>query len=467
LGIIFLALVAFNLAVDYPIKNVVVLMLENRSFDHMCGFLKRVNPEVEGLFGNETNPNVVGNPTKGYVKVGETAPYVARWDPDHSLEGTSFKIFGKTGQGANPAPMDGFVEHEAKQLPPSDVINMFEPTRVPVISALATEFALFDRWFASVPGPTHPNRLYALTATSHGTINNDVPTEGLPQEMFFDKLDEVNATWGLYYTDAIWALMLGRLRTKESKTHIKTWAQFLTDVKDGKLPNYTWLEPRFALDPTTKQPAQDQHPDHPVQAGEGVMKEVYEALRSGPLWNSTLFLITYDEHGGYYDHYPTPQDGVPNPDDLAPTPPLPSHFNFNRTGVRVPTIAISPWIEKGTVVHGPKGPSPSSQYDHSSIPATLKKLFNTKTFLTKRDEWAGTFENLFLTRTTPRTDCPTKLPDPPTISEEDLAMQATLPVNDLQCDYIKAFPGSHKNCHMTQLEAAHYFRYLAQTMLKE
>ncbi|KAK3003683.1 hypothetical protein RJ639_018453, partial [Escallonia herrerae] len=154
------------------------------------------------------------------------------------------------------------------------------------------------------------------------------------------------------------------------------------------------------------EPANDDHPSHDVYQGQVFVKEVYETLRDSPQWNETMLVITYDEHGGFFEHVPTPVRGVPSPDGIVGQEPF--YFKFDRLGVRVPTIVVSPWIEKGTVVHGPKGsPSPTSEYEHSSIPATVKKIFNlTSPFLTKRDEWAGTFEGIIQTRTQPRTDCP-------------------------------------------------------------
>jgi len=146
-----------------------------------------------------------------------------------------------------------------------------------------------------------------------------------------------------------------------------------------------------------------------VAEGEKFIKRIYEALRASPVWNETLFIITYDEHGGFYDHVPTPLK-VPNPDGLNSSNP---EFNFTRIGVRIPTVMISPWINKHTVVHGPSGPFEDSEYEASSISATLKKVFNISNFLTKRDEWAGTFEHVVMNRTEPRTDCPEKLPDIP------------------------------------------------------
>lgn len=157
-------------------------------------------------------------------------------------------------------------------------------------------------------------------------------------------------------------------------------------------------------------PANDDHPSHDVARGQRFVKEVYETLRASPQWNETALIITYDEHGGFYDHVPTPVVGVPQPDGIVG--PDPYYFKFERLGVRVPSFLISPWIEKGTVIHEPNGPTPTSQYEHSSIPATVKKLFGLHSnFLTKRDAWAGTFENYFKIRKTPRTDCPEKLPE--------------------------------------------------------
>ncbi|KAJ0439050.1 putative phosphoesterase, alkaline-phosphatase-like, core domain superfamily [Helianthus annuus] len=176
---------------------------------------------------------------------------------------------------------------------------------------------------------------------------------------------------------------------------------FKRHCKEGKLPNYVVVEQRYF--DLKILPANDDHPSHDVSEGQKFVKEVYEALRSSPQWNEILFVVIYDEHGGFYDHVPTPTVGVPSPDGIVG--PEPYNFQFDRLGVRVPAILISPWIEPGTVLHEPSGPFPTSQYEHSSIPATVKKIFNLKEFLTKRDEWAGTFEGV-LTRTTPRTDCP-------------------------------------------------------------
>jgi len=187
----------------------------------------------------------------------------------------------------------------------------------------------------------------------------------------------------------------------------------LLDFEDlcatGKLPTFSFLEPRY-YELTPEFPANDQHPAHDITEGEKIIKWVYETLRASPAWNDTALMIVYDEHGGYYDHVATPLEGVPNPDGKVSTNPA---FNFTRSGVRTPAVVVSPWINKGTVIKTPVGPMPTSQYEHSSLGATMKKIYGFPDFLTERQRWAGTFETQFLTRTTPRTDCPTTLPNPP------------------------------------------------------
>jgi hypothetical protein len=169
-----------------------------------------------------------------------------------------------------------------------------------------------------------------------------------------------------------------------------------------------------------------------VRAGEQLYKAVYEALRAGPGWNHTLFVLTYDEHGGFYDHVPPPMEGVPNPGDGFASYPD-DGFSFERLGVRIPTVLASPWIPKSVVESAPpprQKPQPSSRYDLTSIMGTMRKLLGMSSTppLTKRDAWSATFEHL-LSLSEPRTDCPMHLPDavPPAHLQE-----ASRPLNDLQ-----------------------------------
>jgi len=184
-------------------------------------------------------------------------------------------------------------------------------------------------------------------------------------------------------------------------------------------------------------------------------KDVYEALRNGPGWNDTLFVLTYDEHGGYYDHVPTPTQSIPNPDGRLCTDPP---FNFTRLGVRVPTLLISPWVAKGHVEHAPPNaskPSSNSEYEATSFLATMRKLLGWGNApLTKRDAWSATFEHLIATSGSPRTDCPTSLPEParPPPTPEELRQEGAMPLNGLQRALLHqgCVDGSHPSDVLTE-----------------
>ncbi|KAK3408459.1 hypothetical protein EUGRSUZ_J00692 [Eucalyptus grandis] len=399
-----------------PIKTVVVLVMENRSFDHMLGWMKRLNPAIDGVDGSESNPLSTSDPKSTRFHFDDRSHYVDP-DPGHSFQAIREQIFGSNDTSADPPPMQGFAQ-QAYSMDPSmnmsrSVMSGFHPDMVAVYKALVSEFAVFDRWFASVPSSTQPNRLYVHSGTSGGATSN-IPALlalGYPQRTIFENLDDAGLSFRIYYQNIPATLFYRNLRKLKYVPKFRSYsASFAADARQGNLPNYAVIEQRY-MD-TKEEPATDDHPSHDVYQGQMFVKEVYETLRASPQWNQTLLLITYDEHGGFFDHVPTPVRGVPSPDGIVG--PEPFNFTFNRLGVRVPTIAASPWIEKGTVVHGPNGsPFPTSEYEHSSIPATVKKLFNLSApFLTKRDAWAGTFEGIVQTRTEPRTDCPEKLPTP-------------------------------------------------------
>ncbi|PIN05552.1 Phospholipase C [Handroanthus impetiginosus] len=398
--------------IEGPIKTLVVLVMENRSFDHMLGWLKRVRPDIDGLSGSEFNRVNASDPNSPPVFVSDDAFFVAS-DPGHSIQAIREQIFGCNDSSADPAPMNGFVQ-QAESMGveglSKTVMRGFKPDLLPVYTELASEFAVLDRWFASVPASTQPNRFYVHSATSHGASSNvrkDL-IHGFPQKTIFDSLEENNLSFGIYYQNIPATLFFKSLRKLKNIVKFHDYAlKFKLHAQLGKLPNYVVIEQRYF--DVEIFPANDDHPSHDVALGQKFVKEVYETLRASPQWKEMALLITYDEHGGFYDHVPTPVSGVPNPDGIIG--PDPYYFKFDRLGVRVPTLLISPWIDKGTVIHEPSGPTPSSQYEHSSIPATVKKLFNLKSnFLTKRDAWAGTFEKYFSLRETPRDDCPETLP---------------------------------------------------------
>ncbi|KAL6654002.1 hypothetical protein ACP70R_007467 [Stipagrostis hirtigluma subsp. patula] len=249
---------------------------------------------------------------------------------------------------------------------------------------------------------------------------------------------------------------------------------FKRHCREGKLPNYVVIEQRYF--DFKLFPGNDDHPSHDVAHGQRLVKEVYEALRSGPQWHETLLVITYDEHGGFFDHVPTPVAGVPSPDGIVSAAPV--SFAFDRLGVRVPALFVSPWIEPGTVVHRPSGPEPTSQYEHSSIPATVKKIFNLREFLTRRDAWAGTFESV-LTRDTPRADCPEKLPEPVRLRSAEAEAEEHRAISEFQAELVQlgaALNGDHATAAyesgelvegMTVAAAAEYCRDAFGRFLQE
>ncbi|KAH7867368.1 hypothetical protein Vadar_032544 [Vaccinium darrowii] len=363
-----------------PIKTIVVLVLENRSFDHMIGWMKNsINPSINGVTGEECNPISTKAQDPQSICFKDDAEFVDP-DPGHSFQAVEQQVFG-SNLSSIPS-MTGFVEQalSMSQNLSHTVMKGFKPQNIPVFAELVREFAVFDRWFSSIPGPTQPNRLFVYSATSHGStshVKKQLAKGNLRKLKYIFKFHQFNL-------------------------------KFKKDAKEGKLPSLSVIEPRYF--DIKGMAANDDHPSHDVANGQKLVKEVYETLRGSPQWNETLLVITYDEHGGFYDHVQTPFENIPNPD--GNTGPAPYFFKFDRLGVRVPTIMVSPWIKKGTVISSPKGPAPNSEYEHSSIPATIKKMFNlSSNFLTHRDAWAGTFEQVVGELTSPRTDCPVVLPE--------------------------------------------------------
>ena len=177
-------------------------------------------------------------------------------------------------------------------------------------------------------------------------------------------------SWVIYRHDFSLALNLPRLWLFPLNFFL--FSDFLDDAKNGNLPAYSFIEPRYLPDVDLPN---DQHPPHGVTAGEQLIATVYNALRKGPQWTSTLLIITYDEHGGCYDHVPPPAATSP---DMAKSSP----FNFDRYGVRVPAVIVSPYIKAGTILRAPKGSPP---FDHTSVMATLRNRFGLGAPLTHRD----------------------------------------------------------------------------------
>jgi len=400
---------------SHKIKHIVVLMLENRAFDHMLGYLKLTNPYIDGLYGNETCPYDPQNLSMGYAKVSWDAPDITYIDPDHSLPGTTQQIFGFNLDETKPAPMNGFVKSYADgSQNGSQIMEMLNNQTAITINTLANEFMVFDKWYSDLPGPTEPNRMFFNSATSYGSTEavDELLAKGYPQKTIFESLSESGYTWHDYFTDFPTILFFKDLRSIKYIENFRPIDMFIDDVQNNNLPTYSFIEPRWFA--TTDYLASDQHPPHPISWGENLIADIYEALRNGSSWNETLFIITYDEHGGFYDHVPTPLH-VPKPDNHK-APSNQPQFNFTRLGIRVPTVFVSPWLNKHSVTHEPlqdHNTNEKTYYTHSSFPGTLKDMFGLNNYLTKRDRWAGKWNHIFDDRSEPRTDCPKYLPRPP------------------------------------------------------
>lgn len=446
---LFLAAAASHELPKDRIKHVVVLMLENRAFDHFFGKF----PGVNGLSGFEYNLLNASDATSNRVYVSQDAPYANQCDPDHSLPATTYKIFGPaqaTSGNLTMPSMSGFVEQEWLQDDFNSSVNYcnvmqgFAPERIPVISALASEFAIMDNFFASLPGPTWPNRAFVLAGTSSGLTETGMWYQNtsdllLPSKTIYDQVAEAGGSWRHYYNDTPWELFLQTVA--HNPDNVRPVTELWADAASGNLPDFAFINPRCGINTTTGAGSNDDHPDHDVALGEQFIKDVYEAIRASPQWNDTLFVMTFDEHGGFYDHVPPPMHGVPPPDNLAS---YPDHgFQFDRLGMRIPAILVSPWIQRGTVVSAPPAaqkPTSSSEYDLTSIMATTRKVLSVLEGagpLTKRDAWAATFEHVLTTLDTPRTDCPQWLPAAPEASRTP-HVEAQLPVNGLQRDILAA-----------------------------
>ncbi len=386
-------------------NHVIVLMFENRSFDHMLGFM----PGLGDLTGEEFNRIDPANPASERVFVSNTAGPITLVGPGHSFEDTAMQLFGGLGE-TDPAPMNGFVANYLQRSGGNlDAARMImechSAQSVPVLSQLAASFCTCTRWFSSIPGPTWPNRFYVHTAGSAGLITDDRPDPAVATIQ--DKLSSKDRTWRVYAGDIPQCVAIESLLRRFVEEainpfgyrHFHPLARFFADLKEGSLPNYVFIEPHYFETPLWH--ATDQHPPHDLRHGDALLAEVAAGLAASDYWEDSLLVVLYDEHGGFYDKV-SPPTGVLNPDGRRP-PGLP--FDFTRLGPRVPAVLISPFIEPGTV--------DSTVYDHSSIPASLNRIFDLgpDNFLGKRDAKANTFEKN-LTRASPRPASELRLPSP-------------------------------------------------------
>lgn len=389
------------------IKHLVVLMMENRSFDHMFGYMMSPDYPIDGLEGNESNPDTEEKNISVSADAdvsGDLTP-----DPGHHYPDVNMQIFGNyEGRDDGGPKMTGFIrsysqDHTHDVNKSHRIMKCFSPDKLPVLTTLARQYANCDRWFSSVPGPTLPNRSFMHAATSIGRVDMN-PIWADESTTIYELLEKFGVDSKIYYHDMTVAMTFKVLAGNQG-ARFGTFDDFKRAAKNGKLPPYSFIEPRYnaGQEGSMVFEATDQHPDHNVTEGETLIRDVYNAIRTNKeLWESTILAIIYDEHGGLYDHVTPPACENPdgkicqNPGENRPGIPP---FDFKRLGIRVPAVIISAYIEPGTIA--------SDVYDHTSIISTARKLFLGEkwqdNFLTQRDKNANTFDKL-LTRDTPRTD---------------------------------------------------------------
>jgi phospholipase C len=426
-------------------EHIVVLMMENRSFDNVLGYLYTPeNPppngqSFEGVAGKNLSqpiPSYADSSFMGSVPVhkdsvmnnpnpdpGEEYPHI-----NTSLFGTvlpdtnrfltaeeMFAPYNLPDSLPQVYPMNGFLQDYINNFKATQgrlptyseykiIMSCFPPDTVPVISTLAKSFAVCDHWYCSVPSQTFCNRSFFNSGASGGYVNNEpYPkwTQNL-QETIFERLQNRGYSWKIYFDhrDVLpMTMLIHYTRLKPfARTNICSFDHFFDECSKGKLPQYTFIEPRLIFYHN------DEHPPAPlfgnvtfpssVTPGERLISKVYSAIKEsnstiGNNWKNTLLIITFDEAGGCYDHIQPPSAVAPYP--IQPNTEM--DFQFNRLGIRVPTVIVSPYIREGTVIN--------DHLTHTSVIKTMSQKWNLGN-LTNRDLNSPSLENIF-NLTTPRT----------------------------------------------------------------
>jgi phospholipase C len=429
--------------VDARIKHVVVLMLENRSFDHMLGALHHggLKP-VDG----PSNPRDPRFPDRDlYAPTPLTTYEELHHDPKHAYADVMKQLTAREGPWDAPVLTNtGFAwnYHERTGGNGSEVMGYHTKELLPVLYRLAREYAVCARWFCSVPSETWPNRLFAHAGTSDNEVGN-VP-RAYYKRTVFEVLSSAGHGWRIYAGDIPQVAVFPALWKHHGYWRFFRLGDFFADARANRLQEYSFIEPRHF-----GSWGSSQHPRSRVLLGEELIRDVYEAIASNPkTWESTMLLITYDEHGGFFDrkHPPTahpPYEGAMN---------IETGFRFDLLGPRVPAIVVSPYVKRLTVDN-------ESDYDHTSIIATLCDNIDLHGALGGRVANAKSFRHL-LTESTPRD--PLRLPAVPPLPVDDLGvdewasglnLDSTIRLNDLQEQLVRLAQNSEHDAWLSEQPA--------------
>ena len=486
------------------IEHIVVLMMENRSFDNVLGWLYDAanappfDQVPAGQVFDGLSGKTLSNPVPGggvAMPALETVLSYPNPDPGELFADVYASLFNTTDppipNRTDPPGMQGFVtnyaaivadynaKHSSNPIPtdPRIIMNGYAPATLPVVGALANGYAVCDHWFSSIPSQTFCNRSFVHAGTSSGYVNNSWKTGPEPWDVgifsnatstIYNLLEAAHVSWKIYYGGSL--AFCNAFLTQQAITHYATndpatnrfspMPQFYADAAapagatgPGSLPSYSFIEPHF-LSSSQYGPENDGHPPYnPIEIdgpsnllrAELLIHDVYTALRNSPNWNSTLLVITSDEHGGCYDHVPPPLTVSPDGKVVPTSQPGGSGFEFTRLGVRVPTILVSPLIAQGAVIN--------TTFDHTSIIKTVINRFGLQdgsgqpaTLLAR--EAAASDVSEAITLPTPRTDTvPFQLPLALTLTAPP-AFDPTIerPLSDFQSDLVAAAAALLERC---------------------
>ncbi len=370
----------FPIGDEIPIDHIILLLKENRSFDHYFGAM----PGIEGHPMGASNPDAMGMPVTPYHETEYCVDDLAHsWNKSHR----------EWNGGLN----DGFVL--ANDPGGERALGYFDDTDLPFYWDLSQTFAMSDHHHCSVLGPTWVNRFYYLSATSFGNISNDpiIEERKTAPYVIFHLLDDAGVDWRVYNTDVPFVFAGYPEIAGRSINKIKPIEAFFRDLESGWLPPVSYLDPSFSLGVRQT----DEHPPANPQAGQAHTREILEAVFASPLWERTAVIISYDEHGGFYDHVPPPEACHPGdfPPDLdAGDEP----GDYDRLGFRVPLIVVSPYARPGYVS------------DHVTDLTSLLRFVETRWLLpalTGRDANAWPLLDMFDFSTMSFADPPTDLAD--------------------------------------------------------
>jgi phospholipase C len=408
-------------AFDGKIEHFIVLMLENRSYDHMLGALS--GDEYDGVARGTPlayEPHD-GPPTWVPIEYG-SPPDRFFPDPGHGFKSVEAQIHGRGVD--RPADMGGFARRFVVDHPRvgrnrmQEYATLYGEGRLPILQRLAKEYGLCTHWFCSLPSSTTPNRMFAHAGTSGGATRAGAYYSAIGGRQIFDRLDGADPrSWRLYFHDMPHVWLAGDTWTKTFGGHLHFMGAFAHDVASDQLATYSFIEPQHIIPPWSSQ-----HPSAGVSHGERLIADLYNTLVSNPrVFAKSLFLIVYDEHGGFYDHVIPPghpgwkeqcpgvEYEVVRPDDARGSGDgREKGYAFDTLGPRVPAVVVSPWIERGSAFGWKaRDPARRATFDHTSILATVGAM--TGVWVDSKRARAATHLGVVVNRTTPRTDYPPQL----------------------------------------------------------